>query len=683
MAVILYDSLALKIPVIGVALDTDGRRFDFNMDKAKAKAKGAMHLLVTVDTSHSGRLTNYRCYPGRYMNASAKTWTRPYKKPILPRHPSRGLFAPADEPDALGRVQSAKFFRLTEDDEAFENDYKEPMIDGLGSGYVQTVGKISDEEAVQKFIDGRYLTVSAGMISKNLICSICQHDWAKTRMPCEHDPGRVYEIEVGDKDSKKKSKTVKQLAYHITGMLDYDHWATVNTPADSHAVVVSTVLKDGLVDGYEEVIKLKHPDQKEQIAKLSSLVLVDSGGSAVHLCLTEDEYKDAPPAVRAVSLVNLELPIPDQDPKEGNMEGEKEKQPGTEEVKEPDAKPEEKPAEPDEKPSETEPEEEEKEKEGEGEPKPEETPEKETEEEGTPNEEEETESEEEEEEELDEDARADLDVLGSILDAIEADPANSYDWVAADISPERLEKIKALDKKLTTKTRKALPDEVFCGPDRSFPVQDCAHYANAKARLANYNGSGSKATIRACIERRGKTLKCSTAGKKKGDKPTDSQAVDQKQDTAEITRLQHQVANLRASLDSKVAEVTEMLGHLADRDAQLHDGLARHILLYRQLLNRRSSTFEDAAAYEAAVEKLALRSFDYLAGTIEDLKEDYGDGVTDRGSVVDDTAGRRDDNFDANDSALKGEDKRKPKVKSKRQSVKDRKMGSFVAQGKK
>jgi hypothetical protein len=682
MAVILYDSLAIKVPVIGVALDADGRRFDFNMDKAKAKAKGPMHLLVTVDTSHSGRLTNYRCYPGRYMKASAKTWTRPYKKPILPRHPSTGLFTPADEPDALGRVQSAKFFRLTEDDEAFDNDYKEPMVDGLGSGYVQTVGKVSDEEAVQKFIDGRYLTVSAGMISDNLICSICNHDWAKTRMPCEHDPGRVYEIEVGDSDSKKKAKTVKRLAYHITGKLDYDHWATVNTPADAHAVVVSTVLKDGLVDGYEEIIKLKHPDQSEQqrLANLSSLVLVDSGGAAVHLCLTEDEYKDAPPAIRAVSLVNLELPTPDQDPKEGDMKGKK-KDTSADQKGELETKPDEKPAEqPEKKPSETEPEEkpeekkEEKKEEGKEEPKPEEA----TEEEAT----EEEEEKKEEEEELDEDARADLDTLGSILDAIEADPANSYDWVAADISPEKLEKIRALDKKLTTKTRKALPDEVFCGPDRSFPVQDCAHYTNAKARLANYKGTGSKATIRTCIERKGKTLKCSTAGKK-GDTSTEDQVVDKKQDTAEVASLQHQVTNLRASLDSKVVEVTELLGQLADRDEQLHTGLAKHILLYRQLLNRRSSVFEDTAAYEAAVEKLAERSYDYLIGTVEDLREDYGNGTTDRGSVSDDTAGRRDDNFDASDSDLKGGDTRNKHEKSKRQTVKDRKMAGFIAQGKK
>jgi len=36
--------------------------------------------------------------------------------------------------------------------------------------------------------------------------------------------------------------------------------------------------------------------------------------------------------------------------------------------------------------------------------------------------------------------------------------------------------------KLTAKARNRLPTSAFAGPDRSFPVQDKAHAANAKAR---------------------------------------------------------------------------------------------------------------------------------------------------------------------------------------------------------
>lgn len=38
--------------------------------------------------------------------------------------------------------------------------------------------------------------------------------------------------------------------------------------------------------------------------------------------------------------------------------------------------------------------------------------------------------------------------------------------------------------KLTTKQRKALPKSAFAGPNRSYPVPDKSHAANAKARAS-------------------------------------------------------------------------------------------------------------------------------------------------------------------------------------------------------
>lgn len=44
--------------------------------------------------------------------------------------------------------------------------------------------------------------------------------------------------------------------------------------------------------------------------------------------------------------------------------------------------------------------------------------------------------------------------------------------------------------KLTTKARKALPKKAFAGPGRSYPVQDRAHAANAKARATQMVKAG-------------------------------------------------------------------------------------------------------------------------------------------------------------------------------------------------
>jgi len=64
-------------------------------------------------------------------------------------------------------------------------------------------------------------------------------------------------------------------------------------------------------------------------------------------------------------------------------------------------------------------------------------------------------------------------------------------------------------KKLTTKDRKKLKKGTFCGPNRSFPVNDCKHAATAKAYLNRSKFSKStKQKIAACINRRAKALGC-------------------------------------------------------------------------------------------------------------------------------------------------------------------------------
>jgi hypothetical protein len=43
---------------------------------------------------------------------------------------------------------------------------------------------------------------------------------------------------------------------------------------------------------------------------------------------------------------------------------------------------------------------------------------------------------------------------------------------------------------LTTKKRNALPKSKFAGPDKSYPIQDKAHAANAKARATQAVNAG-------------------------------------------------------------------------------------------------------------------------------------------------------------------------------------------------
>lgn len=79
---------------------------------------------------------------------------------------------------------------------------------------------------------------------------------------------------------------------------------------------------------------------------------------------------------------------------------------------------------------------------------------------------------------------------------------------------ERAKEAMETAKPLTTKQRKKMKSSTFCGPGRSFPVNDCKHVGTAKAYLGRSNFSSStKKKIAACINRKAKSLGC-TPGKK-------------------------------------------------------------------------------------------------------------------------------------------------------------------------
>lgn len=56
--------------------------------------------------------------------------------------------------------------------------------------------------------------------------------------------------------------------------------------------------------------------------------------------------------------------------------------------------------------------------------------------------------------------------------------------------------------KLTAKKRNALPDKSFAGPDRSYPISDRKHGANALARVSQFGTSELKARVRAAVHRK-------------------------------------------------------------------------------------------------------------------------------------------------------------------------------------
>jgi hypothetical protein len=74
------------------------------------------------------------------------------------------------------------------------------------------------------------------------------------------------------------------------------------------------------------------------------------------------------------------------------------------------------------------------------------------------------------------------------------------------------------DAKLSAGQRKKMSESTFCGPNRSFPVPDCAHVTAARRLIGRYKGPGSKSKILACVTRKAKSLGCDSKKKDKTEK---------------------------------------------------------------------------------------------------------------------------------------------------------------------
>jgi hypothetical protein len=187
-------------------------------------------LVIQVDATHSGLLTNGRVYPGVHVRRGFRTFfskenggLSDFDKPVLKHH--------EHDQDPIGRITGGQFVK-TKTGEAFKKDFVTPDTPdkgGRGSGVVRLTAEISDEDAIAKILDGRLVSVSSGHSSNSMTCSLCgkqlldafaRYFGAGDENSCDHIPGRHY-----------KDDEFKGLCYGITGPLTYHELSFVNIPA--------------------------------------------------------------------------------------------------------------------------------------------------------------------------------------------------------------------------------------------------------------------------------------------------------------------------------------------------------------------------------------------------------------------------------------------------------------------
>jgi hypothetical protein len=168
---------------------------------------------VWIVATHSDIEINHRIYTSFAMRNGTRSFTKPYKKPVLLSHD--------DYRDAIGRVLEAYYF-YREDWAAAEKLMGASVeFPENATGAVVLKAVIRDAEAIKKIEDERYFSVSIGFTTEIARCSICDKNWAEG--PCKHVPGRKY----GDE------KCVLVLEH-----MDFREISFVNEPADKYASVV-------------------------------------------------------------------------------------------------------------------------------------------------------------------------------------------------------------------------------------------------------------------------------------------------------------------------------------------------------------------------------------------------------------------------------------------------------------
>ena len=178
---------------------------DMKSGKSKISA-----IDVEAESTHSGKNHNYCIYYEDSMEKDAESFTNPFKKPMLKNHNSY-----SGEP--LGRITRAWYgeSRLTDERSA-----------------IHTITRVTDSDAIEKFLDGRYQTLSIGGTMGTVTCNICGKTILKDGKFkfCGHWKGETY------KD---------QVCYWGVRDIDYNEHSVVNNPADDFAQVMKiTVLTD-------------------------------------------------------------------------------------------------------------------------------------------------------------------------------------------------------------------------------------------------------------------------------------------------------------------------------------------------------------------------------------------------------------------------------------------------------
>lgn len=217
--------------------DSDGGTF--SLTDSENSLDDIVDIDVYIEASHSDTKINNAYYTSSSMLRDFSTYTHPFKKPLLRHHNSY-----SGEP--IGRIISSDCI-----DSA--------LIDGTKA--IDVIAKVSDKDAITKFLDGRYSTVSIGASANTITCNHCgKHILKDGKFNfCGHWRGETY-------DGKLCTWNCEDL--------EYSELSVVNSPADKYAQVYRIVVNRK--SNNKQQNSQEDSDENISISKASSHSVADS-----------------------------------------------------------------------------------------------------------------------------------------------------------------------------------------------------------------------------------------------------------------------------------------------------------------------------------------------------------------------------------------------------------------------
>ena len=249
-----------------------------------SKSDSGHSLLVRMAATHAGIVNgNMRFYRPDKMQEGVHTWLpKTSKDGVVLQTPRPVLIKHDEHGDVLGRVLDAKYvdeswryaneFPMIKDFVFYQRDGKRrhdlfksvdwvvtnlmPLNEYSGLGYTDLGVRITNPDGIRKILADEYLTVSVGFRTDSAICSLCHTDWAVDGK-CEHKLGQ-----------KEDGKSM----FLISGAFDNQEVSFINFPADPFATTIS---KEVLKDGLEKMFFLGLPIQQQNRIAAGGMRMTD------------------------------------------------------------------------------------------------------------------------------------------------------------------------------------------------------------------------------------------------------------------------------------------------------------------------------------------------------------------------------------------------------------------------